>query len=66
MKLFLTNSSGTSIRSNMSLGALAVQQSCHIQLGLKAARALSCVLLEAASVRYETGKGLWSTVSTSW
>lgn len=65
MKLFLTNSSGTSIRRNMSLGALAVQQCCHIQLGLKAAWALSCVLLEAVSVRYEIREGLWSTLSRS-
>lgn len=58
MKLFLTNSSGISIRKNMSLRALAIQQPCHIQLGLKAAQALSCVLLEAVSVRYEIGEGL--------
>jgi len=50
----------------MSLRASAVQQSCHIQLGLKAAQVLSCALLEAVSVRYEIGEGLWSALSRSW
>lgn len=40
MKLFLTNSSGTSNRRRVSLRASVVQQSCHTQLGMKAAQAV--------------------------